>query len=621
MAEEQNQELVILLNHQARLWSILESQDVKDFSEDLSRCNLITDQMKRDFATLDVDARLDQRQQLRLRYLLQLVQVEVCQNKSQFGKLLDLLKNYSSELKSLCEYLMDRVEFLSTEERGAVDQVQDIDKRITKDYIPDLVEKLASAADKWEEIALALNIPHHKRVDIRKSGKASIVQLGDVLHEWVTGSSDALSFSVLEKVLAGKIVNRPNLAASIKTVEPANKQTCLDWSYSGSELTICYFSVQTEIAYGKSTLLEVQVNNYTSSSLSYQWYKDGHELSDCDNYQGTKYSILLVKHKNMANKHVEGNYVCQVDITIYSPQIPLKVCYPGRIKHLLDKYQKLEEIPKDSWPPRCAKSFVELALINRNSDEVREYDYSIRGNMDDVLMKKDKIDYSEAFGEHRSGALVLVEGRPGCGKTTLAHKVTRDWSRGEKVLVGAELVFLVSLRILSVTQKDRDIDELMEQFYCSKSDVSNVGQYLLSSGGDKVCFIFDGLDEYLRKNERTNTFVVELINGKLPKAMIIIFSRPVGTLQLKRSGTVRRQIEILGFKKNQIHSYIDSYFHTNADKAQSLIEYLDQHMNVLHMCYLPVHASMICYLYSQLGDNIPTTETQIYTQFATSTYS
>ena len=46
---------------------------------------------------------------------------------------------------------------------------------------------------------------------------------------------------------------------------------------------------------------------------------------------------------------------------------------------------------------------------------------------------------------------MLVEGRPGCGKTALAHKVTRDWSRGEKVFVGAELVFIVSLRTLHVT--------------------------------------------------------------------------------------------------------------------------------------------------------------------------
>ena len=47
--------------------------------------------------------------------------------------------------------------------------------------------------------------------------------------------------------------------------------------------------------------------------------------------------------------------------------------------------------------------------------------------------------------------------------------------------------------------------------------------------------------------------------------------------------------------------------------------YLDQHPNILHMCYLPVHAAMICFLFSQLEGNIPHTETQIYEQFTIAT--
>ena len=120
--------------------------------------------------------------------------------------------------------------------------------------------------------------------------------------------------------------------------------------------------------------------------------------------------------------------------------------------------------------------------------------------------------------------------------------------------------------------------------------------------------------------QRSKYICRRIDNGKLPKAMVIIFSRPVGTLQLRKIQIiVSSQIEILGLRKDQIHSYIDSYFDTNTDMAQGLKEYLDQHINVLHMCYLPVHASMICYLYSQERDNLPTTETQIYTQFTTST--
>ena len=405
MAEKQNWEIQILHEHQANLLSAFETQDTRVFSEDLCSFGLITDQMRRDFAALDIDARLDERRQVRLRYLLQLVHVEVGQHKNKIHVLLDLLRNYSSKLRNLCQILKVSLESLSTIQRGAVDQVQDIDKCISEEDIPDLVEQLTPIADKWEEIALALKIPHHRRVDIRKSGKASIVQLGDVLHEWVTGSSNAVTLSMLKKVMAGRIVNRPKLAAAISAMEPVSKRSCLDYDYQGSDLTLSYTSIAKDISYGKSTLLEVHVNSATNL-VSCQWFKNGHELSDGDSYRGTKSSILLVRHRNMMSNHIEGKYVCQVEGRISSNEIPLKVSYPDRIRHLLDKYHKLEAVPKDSWPPKCAKSYVELALINRNIDDVGEYDYSIRGDMDDIIKKKDKIDCYQAFGRYESGALV-----------------------------------------------------------------------------------------------------------------------------------------------------------------------------------------------------------------------
>ena len=49
--------------------------------------------------------------------------------------------------------------------------------------------------------------------------------------------------------------------------------------------------------------------------------------------------------------------------------------------------------------------------------------------------------------------------------------------------------------------------------------------------------------------------------------------------------------------------------------AVKLQSYLHLHLNVLRMCYLPVHAAMICYMYSFLEDNIPQTETEIYMHF------
>ena len=43
--------------------------------------------------------------------------------------------------------------------------------------------------------------------------------------------------------------------------------------------------------------------------------------------------------------------------------------------------------------------------------------------------------------------------------------------------------------------------------------------------------------------------------------------------------------------------------------------FLKDHMNVHHMCYLPVHAAMICNIYDNCDEEIPSTGTKIYEHF------
>ena len=42
--------------------------------------------------------------------------------------------------------------------------------------------------------------------------------------------------------------------------------------------------------------------------------------------------------------------------------------------------------------------------------------------------------------------------------------------------------------------------------------------------------------------------------------------------------------------------------------------YLKEHQNIQHMCYLPVHAAMVCFVH-QCSKYAPDTETKIYEKF------
>ena len=89
----------------------------------------------------------------------------------------------------------------------------------------------------------------------------------------------------------------------------------------------------------------------------------------------------------------------------------------------------------------------------------------------------------------------------------------------------------------------------------------------------------------------------------------MIASRPAAVTDFKSSAT--RQIEVLGFLKEQITECIQEYKFSDESKHSELVKYLDHYP---HMCYLPIHTAMVYFL-AQGGRNLPETETGIYNEF------
>ena len=387
--------------------------------------------------------------------------------------------------------------------------------------------------------------------------------------------------------------------------------------YLANAPEVHYQSCDTEAAESRSTLMKVQVSS--SGYESYQWSKDGQPLLDGADFSGVSNNILYI---NKASKGSEGKYSCCVSNgseTVCSDEINLMVIYPPEKEHLIKLYSLMEsEVPKDSWPPVGNSTFINLVLIKQSPISRCDY-YTVRGDMDDILVSKEVVEYEEVFREYREGALVLVEGRPGSGKTTLVNKVTRDWATGRKVLQGAKMVFLITLRLLNFSGRDRSLLDLLMEFYDGEVLRKKIEHDLQECGGKGACFIIDGLDEYQHKNKKESVIYQLIYKQCLRFSMVIVASRPVATDEVKKCSAKR--IEVIGFTKSQIFDYVETYPFINgsyqvvSDMVSKLKACLSRHPNVLHMCYLPVHAAMICFLFSQLESNIPHTETQIYEQF------
>ena len=616
-----NPKLKVLQDHREDLEFVLAKDFVK-LSVKLCESCVIAQEVKENFDSLDED-HLDSDR--RVRYLLHHTYKKVRDDNNVYDRLVRVLSRFGGGVRDVCEVMKRELD----RDRGGVGSGswETGKQQISEKDVSCLTGMLLSGSHLWDEIGIALNLPKYKREDCGKGG-SNAARLSNILTAWVLGGSDGARPATLDSLraaLASEIVGLGKLAVSLHRFETSGEfLSAMQECHSDSELEICYQSCDTVVTFGKSTLLEVLV--YSSDCLAYRWNKNGQHLRNGSDYFGVTSNLLYI---NRARQGSEGKYSCWVSNgkgAIYSSGINLTVLYSQEQSDLMELYSALEsEVPKDSWPPIGCKTFINLVLIQENPINRGEYFFTIRGDLDDILGRKGEVKYEELFKEYGEGVLMLIEGRPGSGKTTLVHKIARDWATGDKVLRGARMVFLVSLRLLNFSKRDKTLSDLLELFYSDEMLRKSVDSSLQRCKGKGTCFVLDGFDEYESEHGK-NSIIFQLIFKKcLPLSMVIVASRPVATHDVRELASIR--IEVIGFTKQQIYEYVRSYPFKGTEEGMSesdsmaseLIAYLDLHVNVLHMCYLPVHAAIICFLFCQLRNDIPCTETRIYEQFTIAT--
>ena len=288
-------------------------------------------------------------------------------------------------------------------------------------------------------------------------------------------------------------------------------------------------------------------------------------------------------------------------------------------QHLKNKYKALSlSSPKELL--ECSSSkYVSLHLEKFDKESKKYKKHLVFGYFDSIFRKQSHLPHQTekcnkplTFTDvlnvkEEENKVILIEGGPGMGKSTLAIKICKCWA-DDKLLKEYDAVILLPLRYHEI-QDARNISDLL--LVENKKDLQVLVDEITTSQGDKICFIFEGYDEL--PDQLRDIPVFARLREKLPLCTLIYTSRPQACSQLRRVAFQR--IEIQGFEDEQVDEYIINAFDTVEDgkeKAQKLISQVKSNPSIKSLLYIPIYVAIICHLFL-FSSTLPNTLTELYT--------
>ena len=268
--------------------------------------------------------------------------------------------------------------------------------------------------------------------------------------------------------------------------------------------------------------------------------------------------------------------------------------------------------PNTKWPPSPGIKFISLAVVEGESCRDEYIGHTLQ--VEQVLVRRREISIEEILepvrGQNKP-RLVLMEGAPGIGKSTLAWELCRKWEE-LSCMQQYSLVVLLRLREEEV-QRIVNISQLFCQY--ESEDKKSLVEEVSKRQGSGVLFILDGFDE-LPKTLQKEGFLFSLMRGRvLPASTVLVTSRPSATAELLTSCSPKC-VEILGFTQKSVKAYASSIF----SKPKDLKKFLDsisasENPAINSLMYVPLNAAIIVQIYLGCKSDalLPHTLTELYT--------
>ena len=207
---------------------------------------------------------------------------------------------------------------------------------------------------------------------------------------------------------------------------------------------------------------------------------------------------------------------------------------------------------------------------------------------------------------------VLIEGKPGMGKTTYCNKIVFDWATGkletEHCFPNFQIVLFIKCRDVNSDLWEaiddqilpRDVDEdTRERFF----------DFIHQNKSD-VLLVLDGLDEV--PEEKLSMFT-EIIQGRvLPNSRVVATARHEAGMKVRKYCDTLLEVE--GFTEDDAETFIFKYFKTisREDLAKKLMEELEDDENLMNMAANPLNTALLCLVYEEFEGVFPESRTMLY---------
>ena len=176
-------------------------------------------------------------------------------------------------------------------------------------------------------------------------------------------------------------------------------------------------------------------------------------------------------------------------------------CIESYVEQLKRLY-KTASLPSEGLSEKLSKDRIKicrLAMIKneevcRHAVDDEFVKQTITGKIDDILHTKTPVELKDIFeGLPEGRKMILVEGAPGAGKSSLSFDICKKWSEGE-LFQQYKAVILVRLRDPQV-QKAKRMSDLLPAC-CNVTRAQQVESAIKAVHGRDVLWILDGWDEF-----------------------------------------------------------------------------------------------------------------------------